>query len=113
MTEYAYHHKELSTRASVLRLYIQRFGRIIPLHWSAIVLDLLYRGHGDTVPPYAIASSLGLVTSWTCYKEWPKGEEALFWQGQCSYWPPNTPHWTLSTLLPAWLLFPLVHSLIR
>ena len=52
--------------------------------------------------------ALLLTTSWNCYKPYVDARDAIFHPHQCDFWPLNPLHWTLSTMLFSWLLYPLL-----
>ena len=112
LTHYSYLNKPLATTRQVLQFHANRLGRILPLHWAILVWCLLCQVFWHTLPwrlfPQMFWGAFFLVTSWYCYNagETLEPASAVFSTHQCEYHPLNELHWTLSTLLFAWLLYP-------
>ncbi|KAL1523170.1 hypothetical protein AB1Y20_018125 [Prymnesium parvum] len=109
MTHYASADKPLGALRHLLRFHAYRVGRILPLHWVCLLLQI--PGSASTLSAANLGGALLLTTSWNCYAPFADGADALFGAHQCDYWPINGLHWTLSTLLFSWLLYPLLRPL--
>ena len=102
VTHYASADKPLARPRELLAFHAQRIGRILPLHWLMLALQL----PTSSVTPQGLLGSVLLATSWNCYEDEPTP--------RCADWPPvNILHWTLSTLLFAWLMYPVLRPLVR
>ena len=61
-----------------------------------------------------VLGALFLTTSWNCYASGGSvdASNAIFSVEQCDYSPINELHWTLSTLLFSWLMYPLLRPML-
>ena len=61
-----------------------------------------------------VLGALFLTTSWNCYASGGSVDagNAIFAVEQCEYFPINELHWTLSTLLFSWLMYPLLRAML-
>jgi peptidoglycan/LPS O-acetylase OafA/YrhL len=109
-THYAAASKPLGTAAQISRFHLQRVGRILPLHWACVAVQVVLNHYVNSLN---LVGSLLLLTAWNCYASFAAAENALFGAHQCDFWPYNPLHWTLSTLLFSWLLYPLMRPLVR
>ena len=105
-THYASARKPLETNGQLLRFHLQRIGRIYPLHSLTVLVQVFITWWFLT--PLNLIGSLLLTTSWNCYSPYSKVDAAIFGAHQCDFYPFNNLHWTLSTLLFSWLLYPLL-----
>lgn len=109
-THYASAHKPLGTAAQIARFHMQRIGRILPLHWACVLTQVILN---HWINPLNLVGSLLLLTSWHCYAPFASAENSVFASHQCDFWPYNPLHWTLSTMLLSWLLYPLTRRIVR
>ena len=107
-THYASARKPLNTNGQLLRFHLQRIGRIYPLHSLTVLVQVCVTWWFLT--PLNLIGSLLLTSSWNCYQPYPNANAALFGAHQCDFYPFNNLHWTLSTLLCSWLLYPLLRQ---
>jgi hypothetical protein len=61
-----------------------------------------------------VLGALFLTTSWNCYASGGRvgASNAIFSVEQCEFYPINELHWTLSTLLFSWLMYPLLRPML-
>ena len=61
-----------------------------------------------------VLGALFLTTSWNCYASggMVDASNAVFSVEQCDFYPINELHWTLSTLLFSWLMYPLLRPIL-
>ena len=113
LTHYSSISKPLHTKRQLLNFHAARLGRILPLHYLMLALNFV-GGWGSPALWANVVSALFLTTSWNCYASGGTvdASNAIFYVGQCEYSPINELHWTLSTLLFAWLMYPLLRPML-
>ena len=111
-THYASAGKPLDSGSAIARFHLQRIGRILPLHWLCVILQMFTQSSWTFFSPLNIIGSFLLTTAWNCYKPYPDARDEFLFEDQCEFWPFNPLHWTLSTMLFSWLLYPLTRRLV-
>ena len=125
LTHYSSITKPLCTGRQLLTFHAARLGRILPLHYLLVALNVGYTGvAANFESTYStrlsgtfwpnVLGAVFLTTSWNCYVSGGPVEasNAIFSVGQCDYAPINELHWTLSTLLFSWLMYPLLRPVL-
>ena len=113
LTHYSSINKPLRTRSELLTFHAARLCRILPLHY--LMLAINFFGHLGTHALWAnVLGAIFLTTSWNCYASGGRvdASNAIFSVEQCDYYPINELHWTLSTLLFSWLMYPLLRPML-
>jgi len=113
LTHYSSINKPLHTGRQLLTFHAARLGRILPLHYLMLLANL--PGSWETPALWAnVLGALFLTTSWNCYDSGGAvdASNAVFSVEQCDFYPINELHWTLSTLLCSWLMYPLLRPML-
>jgi len=113
LTHYSSINKPLRTRRELLTFHAARLCRILPLHYLMLVINFL-GGWGSPMLWANVLGAIFLTTSWNCYASGGRvdASNAIFSVEQCEYSPINELHWTLSTLLFSWLMYPLLRPML-
>lgn len=86
-----YEHTEVSWKDYA----INRVARIVPLYWLALILSFFF--------PLGDSSTISILLSLTFTQSWIPGYAMAL----------NPPGWAMSVLMAFYILFPLLHSMIR
>lgn len=111
MTHYAYQNRHYSSWQSWCAFYLRRVARVVFTYEASCLLGLcdpLFTRHDAlaTLYPLPVASTCLLIQSWF----------ELPWREEFARDFPNSPNpggWTISTLLFAWLLYPLLNAFMH
>mmetsp|Transcript_21883 Transcript_21883/g.35234 ORF Transcript_21883/g.35234 Transcript_21883/m.35234 type:complete len:683 (+) Transcript_21883:211-2259(+) len=111
VTHYAYNRKVYNNRSEVAIFLTRRLGRVLFTYFASIVLGLLdplYTRHDAlaTNYPQEVLASVFLIQSWF---ELPDNDR---WSRD-KMTQPNPGGWTISTLLFAWFMYPLLNTALR
>jgi len=113
VTHYAYQSKAFGTMNQCLEFYIRRLARVLFTYYVSVIcgmLDPLFTNHvGTTADNYAlqVAAAFFLLQSWL---EVPQMQDQF---SRANPIQPNPGGWTISTLLPLWLLYPVLNRSLR
>jgi len=111
VTHYAYRHKSYGNAKLLCGFYVRRMGRVLFTYWASCILGLLdplFTRHdalATDFPGQAFAT-IFVIQSWF---EFPSNTA---WSRDTMH-QPNPGGWTISTLVFAWLLYPLLNVWMR
>ncbi len=110
ITHYAYRKKSYDSMRMVSSFYLRRVGRVAFTYWASCILGmidpLLTRHEGAVTEfPGQAAATFFMVQSWL---DWPSNPD---WHRDI-FNNPNPGGWTISTLLFAWILYPLLNKVL-
>jgi len=97
--------KDFTSFRVVREFYTKRLGRVLltasVANMAAVVVKVAVRDFSTLDDPFRVLRCFLFVESWIDY------DRGWDWQS-C----PNDPTWTIASLIPAWLLYPLMHRLV-